>query len=481
MELEFDLIVAGGKVIFPEAEKVANLGVVNGRIVEVSERPLSGRSEIDASGHVILPGLVDPHVHFYVPTDDPGFLSWSDTYQSGAQAAAAGGVTSVLAMVVQVRGRPAFAEIERHTSAARESLVDFGFHAGLTDPSPETLDEIPRLIAAGVTSFKFYLTYRQWEIRVGLGFLFAAMSVIADHGGVAAIHCEHDEVVTWLRNSLIARGQAGDLALHAASRPSWAEEIAIRDAVVVAREAGCPFYPVHVSSAKGLAAVREGKGSLGNQMSAETAIHYLCADSRAMSGELGALYLTTPPLRGPADVEALWSGVMDGTVDWVASDHGPHPASEKLAAPSFDYAPDGSEYACPPGFAGTELILPLMHEMGVRRRGMSFSRLAQVTSTNAARKLNLRGKGQIAPGMDADLVLFDPSFTKTIEQEALHGASDHTIFEGITVTGWPAATIRRGEILVEQGRLNSAASPGRFIERRPHAPAAREMPHEEPA
>lgn len=304
----FDVVIAAGYVVTPTAQRVSNIGISDGRIAEISERPIRGRSEVDAAGKVVLPGLVDPHVHFYVPTPEPGFLTWSDTYETGAIAAAAGGVTSVVDMVVQVQGQRASDEVDRHSLAAEQSIVDYSFHAGLTDPSQATLDEIPSLIKRGITSFKFYLTYDKWAIRVGLGFLHAAMATIARHGGVAAVHCEQNEVVTWLRDELISRGQASNLTLHESSRPSWAEEVAIRDATVVAREAGCRFYPVHVSSAKGLAAVRTGKQMIGDMMLAETAIHYLCADSRAMSTGTGALFLTTPPLRGPDDVDELWGG-----------------------------------------------------------------------------------------------------------------------------------------------------------------------------
>lgn len=445
-----DLAVNGGSVVTPSGVVKANVGVVGERIALVSSDSIDGREIIDASECLVLPGLIDPHVHFRMPQ---GAYFTSDDYATGSRSAACGGVTTYIDFVVQPAGGSAVAAIrERLAEAESNSAIDFTFHAALTNSTDATLSEISELASMGVKSFKFFLTYKKFGFYTDLGFLGDAMREIARVGGVAVIHAEDDEILTRLSQKLMASGETGIRGL-ATQRPAYAEEIAIASVGILARETGCTTAIAHLSSRRGLVAVQRARKD-GAPIVAETCPQYLILSQDLLSRPDGCLFTFTPTMKEPEDAEALWTGIADGGITYLGSDHSPFDRAVKLSADGFA--------AISPGIPGTETILPLFFSEGVGNARMSVERLVEMTSSATAQLFGLPFKGRIQIGSDADLVVLNPEKEVTISSEILHSRCDYTPYEGVKVRGFPVLTVSRGEVVMRDGKFVGRAGRGRF-------------------
>ena len=417
-----------------------------------------------------MPGLIDAHTHMQprVAGEEPStIIEWCDDFETGTISAAYGGVTTIVDFAVQEQepGARLRDVVDRYIRIAGDTaVVDFALHGGVTYPSKETLDELPGLVRDGIASFKFFRTYKGWGIFSGLGFMLEAFEVIAKAGGIAAVHCENDEIIDYLRAQYLEAGLERELIWHARSRPPVAEEIAIEEVAALARVTGAPMYPVHLNSSLGLDAVRRSK-ALADDFHCEVGLHFLFLTEDVFTGPDAPLYFMTPPFRRSEDIEALWGGLSDGSIDWVATDHSPHLRSEKSADPRFAPSVDGAEFAIPPGFTGIEEMLRLIYTQGVVAGRFDLPRLVALLSANPAASLGLSSKGAIEPGKDADIVVFDPRPSGHITIDQLHTASDYTIYEGIDVVGETAFTISRGDVIVRKGEFLGRAGRGRFIRR----------------
>ena len=282
--------------------------------------------------------------------------------------------------------------------ATRNAVVDFSFHAGFTYPSAETLAEIPQLVDMGIPSFKFFLTYPNWHIRVDLGFLYEAFVAIEANHGIAAVHSEDDQIIEHLKRRFVQAGR-DDLACYALARPDFAEEMAINNVGILSRETGARAYAVHVSSRKGLDAGRRAKAA-GAPFFMECVPHYLMftEDVFRLDREKAARFVMGPPYRTDRDIEALWEGIGDGSIDWMGSDHSPYRAEQKTRDLRFysDPAglPGGIEYAIPTGIGGVELLLPIMLSEGVNKGRITIERLVELMCESPARHLGFPGKGR---------------------------------------------------------------------------------------
>lgn len=436
-----DLAINGGTVLLPGGPARVNIGVRAGRVAVLTNEPLEADSVIDTTGKLVLPGAIDPHVHFRMFQRE---MVTSDDYASGSISAACGGVTTYIDFVVQPAGGSALAMVRERLEEARAvSAVDFAFHAALTTATDATLAEIAPLAELGVRSFKFFLTYRAFGFYTDLGFLLEAMQEIARVGGVALVHAENDEVLERLKARYLASGRDG-MPYLAAQRPDYAEEIAVTSTAALARETGCETVVVHLSSARGLTAVRRGRED-GARYWAETCPQYLLLSPRLLEQADGGLYTFTPTMKSPEDSEALWAALASGDITYVGSDHSPFDRSVKLGATTFD--------AVYPGIAGTETLLPLLFSEGVSKGRLTLDHLAKLTSTNAARIFQLQGKGAITPGHDADFVVIDPHKEVTLSPAVLHSRCDYTPYEGFPVRGYPILTISRGAVVARDGEF----------------------------
>ncbi|TMD58639.1 MAG: dihydropyrimidinase [Chloroflexi bacterium] len=463
----YDLVINDGLVVNPWGRMRGSIGVRDEVIAAVTRQELRGDREIDAGGRAVIPGVVDVHCHYRIAQGHgPEAVVSSDDYVIGPRAAAFGGVTTFIDFAIQERGRTAREMVEaRIAEAAAGSIIDFAFHASLTDPRPEVLDEIEPLMDRGIASFKFFMAYAKWGFYVDNGFLHGAMQRIGARDGVVAVHAEDDEILEFWR-AHYARTAAADMLSHSLSRPELAEEVAIRSAASLARETGATLYIVHLSTARGLRAIEDGRAN-GATIIAETCPHYLAFTHDVYRQPTGRYFTMTPPLRADGNRQALWRGVGDGRIEVVASDHNSFTRAQKDRATGF--------LDVPPGLAGSEMLLPYVLSDGVAAGAITLERAVALLCANPARIYKLPAKGTVEVGKDADLVLLDLDDERVMSDEALHDPKAYSVFAGRRMRGWPVATISRGEVIVEANECRAKTGRGRFIARGT-SPTARLQP-----
>ncbi|HEV2357403.1 MAG TPA: dihydroorotase family protein [bacterium] len=456
MASDVDLIVTGADVVTPSAVRRCDIGVRDGRIIALGVPGSLGDAGtvIDASGKVVLPGVIDPHVHCRIHSHHV------DDLPTVLAAAAAGGVTTALVHLLPnaaVAATPRDLLEEFRDLGQREAPIDFAFHAWLPEREG-TLDQIPELLAAGVPSFKLFCAYKSIGRMASDPFLLRAMAVIAHHRGLLLVHAEDGELID---ARIAARRGLGRVAAsdYLWTHPDEAEWLAIAKTRYYARATGCPLYVVHVSTPRGLDLIDEARRD-GQAVWAETCVQYLELTDEALT-RWGPLAKISPPLRDRAANEGLWHHLALGRIDTVGSDHSPH--SRETKAPGYRDIFE-AWYGAP----GVQTLLPVMWD-AFRRRSLPLPLLARVLSEAPARLFGLDRKGAIAPGLDADLVVVDPDREVEIRGEDQLGNSGYTLYEGRRVRGWPVTTLRRGEVLLEHGILppSRGRGGGRFVARRP--------------
>lgn len=440
-----DLAIRGGTVVSAASRAVADVGISGGRIAAVGAVG-PARSEVDARGKVVLPGVVDLHTHL-----GQGI----ETMASGTRDAAVGGVTTVLAFAQQGPDGSLLAAAQRAVGASAGALVDFAFHVVVTDPSDAALAELPALAAAGHAGLKVFMVMPQYAARRAD---FVALFAAAGRAGLlTAIHAEDHAIVAERTAALLAAGRTG-VSHFPESRPVEAEAIAVREALAHAEATGAPVYLVHLSSRAAVEALREARAR-GVRAYGETRPLYLYLTREAFARPDGAIFVGQPPLREAGDVAAIWEALADGTLATVGTDHFPHRRADKLD-PSLTFA------TIRPGVANLRTLLPMLHSEGVRRGRLTLERLVDVLCETPARLAGLAPrKGSLAPGADADVVVLDPDLTRTVRSADLRSNADHDPFDGWEVTGWPVLTISRGVVVARDGELTGAEPQGRFVPR----------------
>ncbi len=430
------------------------IGIKGGKIAALSLEPLEGEEVLDASGKLVLPGVIDSHVHLEMPVNDG--LRSADDFFTGTVAAAFGGVTTLLDFAMQAPGQSELESISARRAAADPKVViDYSLHANFTDQSPASLAEIPKIIASGITSFKLLTAYRRRGLMVDTGFLYAVLERVSAHGGLVMLHAEDGYINEYLMERLLSEGKTGWIH-HYESRPNSVEAAAIASAIEIAKGLGAPLYIVHLSTKEGLELIEQARRA-GYPIYAETCPHYLEFTKEEYLGETGPEYIMSPPLRGEADREALWAGLAKGAIDVVASEHCPFTRAQKRSARTFAEVPSG--------VMGIETMLPYLFSEGVSKGRLGLTKLIELLSASPARLFGLKGKGAIALGKDADLVILDPDLERPVRAAELHMNTDYNIYEGKLLRGWPIITISRGEIIMKDGVFLGSMGRGRFISR----------------
>ncbi|MEO8247409.1 MAG: dihydropyrimidinase [Chloroflexota bacterium] len=454
--MRHDVVIEGATVVTPVGSRTADVAIRGERIAAIGDRlGTDARRRVDGRGLVLLPGVIDVHTHLRLPEE-----AATDRFLQDTLAAAFGGTTTVLSFDNPGTGisdagaaslLEGLGEFRRRTDG--HAAVDIGLNAVLTGQQPRLLEELPELIAAGVPTFKAFMVY---DFRLPDDRLEVAMRVTARHGGMLQVHCEEPLIIDPLVAAAMDRGETG-CRHHALTRPPRAEADATRKAIEMARRTEAPLYIVHLSCEEALEAVADAKAR-GEPVYAETCPHYLTLTDALYEADDEAEVIKrviSPPLRSQADVDALWAGLRDGSLDVVGSDHVPDrlAVEKQVPAPPFPEVSNGGP--------GIETLLGVLWSEGVAQGRLSSERLVEVLSATPARLFGLAAKGRIEVGADADLVLFDPAARRTISQAALHHTSDYTPFEGMAVTGRPVRVFLRGHELgtSESGPL------GRFVER----------------
>jgi dihydropyrimidinase len=447
-DAEFDLVIKGGTVVNVDGEVVADVGIRGEQIAAIGA-DLGGLEVIDASGHYVLPGGVDPHVHFSA-YDAPPEPAWVDDFGSGSRAAAAGGITTVGHMSYPWFEQTLGETIARDQALAeRDGIIDFAFHPVLTNPDTQQISEIPELAARGHTTLKYFMSLGKYMSDPAPYVRAMRLSRTADVP--VLIHCEDAAL---LQDAMLALVEQGTLSaeFYPRSRPQTSEAAATARAVAFAEQTGASVYIVHLSCIPALEEVRRGR-ERGVDVWIETRPIYLFLTEERFAEPDGGKYFGQPPLRRQVDQDALWEALANGEINTVATDHAPWMYGDKVGA-HLDIR------TIPPGLADLDVMLPMLWSHGVNTGRITRQRFVQVTSSNAARLLGLYPrKGVIAAGSDADIVVWNPELSKAIHAADFQSLSDYTPYEGWSNTGWPVITISRGEVIVRDGVVTS--KPGR--------------------
>lgn len=457
-----DLLVRGGTVVTTEGSARADIAVEGGRITAV-EPDLGGlaasaREVVDATGLLVLPGVVDVHTHTRVATDER-----PDRFFDDSVAAAFGGTTTFLAFNNPGTGSsPAAARSlltglrEWRAATAGDSAVDVAPSLVLTAAHDDPVAEIRAVVGAGVPTLKAFMVY---DFGLDDAAILRALDVTGRAGGMLQVHCENRAILEALTARHLAAGEVGP-RYHASSRPPYVEAEATGRAIALARAARAPLYVVHLSSADALAEVRAARAE-GLPVFAETCPVYLTLTDDRYAGdpEAAARFVISPPLRTAGHPGALWAGLADGDLSIVATDHVPDRAAVEKQSwrESFDRVSNGAP--------GIETLLAVAYDAGVAAGRMTVERMVDVLSTTPARLFGFTTKGALAVGLDADIVLFDPAARRTIRGADLHHSSDYTPFEGCQVRGAVRSTIVRGAFVVRDGVFVGRRGYGRFVER----------------
>ena len=453
-----DLLINNGKVVFPDTSINTSIAVDNGKIVGIGSPTTIPEAErvIDASEKFVLPGLIDPHVHFC--THFMGAVSL-DTWETGTMAAASGGVTTVIDFATQKKGSlPMEAIKARREEADGNAVIDYSVHSGITDPTPETIEQLPEIIKYGIPSFKIFMVYRKEGWVVDDGALLAIFEKIKPHRGLVGLHAENVAIIEYLVDKALREGNKSAI-YHALTRPHKSESEAINRAMFLAKSIEAPFYCFHMTLKEGVELFHQARSD-GQPVYAETCTQYLTLTKDLLKRpEDGINFICSPPLRDKEDIEALWQGLADGIVSVVATDQCAFSAEQKkLGQDSFDKVPNG--------LPGIEFRLPILFSEGVSKGRISVNTLASVTSTNVAKIFGMYPKkGTISIGSDADLVILDPKLEKTISVEDSIYGIDWYPYEGMKVKGNPIITISKGKVVYEDNEFTGKAGDGEFLKR----------------
>jgi dihydropyrimidinase len=450
-----DLVIRNGIVVTGGVEAVTDVGIRDGVVVQLGGE-MSGETEIDATDRYVLPGGIDAHVHLTAPGSGPGSWRWVDDFEVGTRAAAAGGITTVGNMSFPQPGEQMKAGLERdNADAAANAIVDYFQHTVLLNPDDEGISQIEELAAAGNTSIKIFMSFRRFDRHLD-GFL-RAMQAAEQAGSVVLVHCEDPAIMHCCGHALEEAGHT-DASHFPKSRPVEAERIATERAVGYCATTGATTYVVHLSSKAALDACRKARAR-GLPVYVETRPIYLHLNEARFSEPDGAKYAGAPPLRTDADRDALWAGINDGTVSTVCTDHAPWTLAEKLD-------PSLSVSDLRQGMAELETMLPVLWSEGVATGKISVAKFVDVTSTASARIFGLYPrKGTIAPGSDADIVVWDPNETRVVDGAAMHSNAGYSPYDGWEVTGWPELTISRGEIIARGTDVDGVPGRGDLVVR----------------
>ena len=439
---EADLVIEG--------ETIAAIGKGLAKVYQSIDRT------IDARGKYVIPGGIDVHTHLDMPF---GGTTSADDFESGTVAAAFGGTTSIVDFAMQPQGGTLKAGLAQwHEKAEGKAVIDYGFHMIMREVNKQALADMDDLVRReGVTSFKLFTAY-PGVFYVDDASIFRALRKTGDNGGLICMHAENGPVIDVIIEEAKARGETAP-RWHALTRPPRLEGEAAHRVLALAEVAKVPIYIVHLSAAEALEQVRDARDR-GVRAYAETCPQYLFLDHRNYEepGFEGSKYVMSPPLRLPGNEQHLWRGLQLDDLQCVSTDHCPFCMKEKeLGRSDFSKIPNGAP--------GVETRLYLTFE-GVRSGKISMNRWVQLNSAAPAKLFGLFGKkGTLAPGADADVVVWDPEKRHTITAATQHTRADYNPYEGREVVGMPAVVLSRGKVVVENGAFVGRKGDGRFLKR----------------
>jgi dihydropyrimidinase len=460
-------LIRGGVIVTNQSVSDGAVLIRGEVIEEVGDLDGAEADEVvDATGLLVMPGAVDPHVHFN--ESNKGQKGVHD-YLTGGRAAAFGGTTSIVDFADQIHGEPLLTVLDLKKEQARgAAVIDWNVHPIINQVTTEVLEEIPEVVAAGLPTIKCFMTFRSLTGESAVNMYSGEPGrIISDEDyvqltsrlrhadGMLMVHAEDSTIIDRLAMEKISAGETKAID-HARCRPAEAEASAIRRIVGVSRKTGGKVYIVHLSSIDGLREVTAAREE-GVPLWAETCPHFLIFTDERLAREDGYKWLGSPPLRDEATQAALWEGLADGRISVAATDDCAFSLEAKLAgADNFEL--------CPEGMPGIEPRLTILYSEGVAKGRLTLPQLVDLVASAPARLFGMAPqKGSLTPGADADIVLFDPRKEWTMTQDSLHMASDYTSYEGVEVTGKVAKVFSRGELIVDGEEFLGTPGRGRFL------------------
>lgn len=458
------ILIRRGSVYTAFDSFTGDILVSHGKIMQIAEKlePQPGWEIIDAKGLEIYPGGIDAHTHFELPF--MGTVS-ADDFESGTIAAACDGTTTIIDFAIPAKGQRILKAVDAwHKKAEKKAVVDYGFHLCLVDADQQVIDDIPQVIERGITSFKCFLAYKGALMIDDAQFL-TVLQAARQQGALVSVHAENGDMLSYLMKNLIEAGKTGP-QYHPVAHPAIAEGEATHRALKLAEMADAPLFIVHMSCNEALEEVKAAKGR-GQFVLAETCPQYLLLSDELYrkGGFEAAKWVMSPPLRHADNQDKLWSGLRDGFIQTVATDHCSFKfkGQKEMGKDSFLKIPNG--------IPGVGDRLSLMYTYGVKQGRITRNQFAAMTSGNPAKIFGLYPqKGTIAVGSDADLVIFDPKAKGTVSAKTTHHNVDYSAFEGFKLEGAPILVMSRGEVISREGKYVGSRGRGQYLKRRKFHP-----------
>jgi len=440
-----DLVVKNAQLLLDSGLVRGGIGVTDGiiSVIGTDEHLPDAETIIDADGKIVMPGLIDAHVHF----DDPSMQS-HETFSSGSRAAAGGGVTTVIDMPLTNQVDTERAVNEKIERGDANSVIDFSFYGGMMNA--QNIGIIPSFVEQGITAFKAF-TCEPYYANAGV--ITKCLSEVSEYGAQLTIHSEDQGILDEFKEEMENDWDAP--ISHSLARPNIAEQLAIRQNIAIAESTKGHLHIAHVTTREGLTEIERGK-LRGVTVTTEVCPHHLVFYRDDMN-RLGPKSKMNPPLRAKEDRAALWSGLLRGAINITVSDHAPCPI-EKKEAGKDDIREAWS------GVDGTQMILRVLLSEGINKGRISFTRLLQVSSQNPAKIFGIYPKkGSLQIGSDADFVLVNPTKEEKITSEMMFSKCEWTLYEGLSMTGVPEMTFVRGVQVYGEGKILAKPGHGQFL------------------
>lgn len=451
-------LIKNGRIVTASDDYHADLWIEGETVKAIGlGLPMKADQTLDATGKLVIPGGIDPHVHMELPFG--GTVS-SDDFRSGTLAAAFGGTTTLIDFAIQYKGKTFQQTIDDwHAKADGRCAIDYSFHLAITEYEARHKSEFKSVIDQGITTFKLFLAY-PGVFMVDDQTMFRVMQSAGETGGMTLVHAENGVAITELINGLVAAGKLAP-KYHAVSRPPAMQADGVARAVRVAEVAKAPVFIVHVSCEAAMIELQRARDK-GNAAFGETCTQYLFLDESLYDKPdfEGAKYIFTPPLVGKENIEPLWKGLKLGYLQEVSTDHCPFhfKGQKELGRDSFTKIPNGGP--------GVEDRLAMVYHGSVVERGFSLNQFVDITSTASAKMFGMfPKKGTIAVGSDADIVLFDPDKEQVRSAKTHHQNCDYNLFEGMRIKGVVETVLSRGKTIIDGGKYLGEQRDGKFVKR----------------
>ena len=458
MSMRFDKVVKGGSVVTPGGVVSGDIGITGEKIAAVGPGlDVTGATVIDAAGHLVIPGVLDVHVHLALPF--MGAVS-SDDYRTGTRAGARGGVTTLIDFAIPYKGDSLSAAADNwHKRAEGKALIDYTFHICVTRWD-EHKDQIKGMVDRGFSTFKEFMIYESEGWQSDDRAMFGTLEKMKEYGSMLLVHAESSRVL----DELIARHHTPELMkrygarLHRMTRPNFIEAEAIQRAVTWSEVTGGQLYIVHMSTGQGADIIRAAQ-ERGVPVIAETCVQYLVLDDSMFDRDDGHLFACCPQLKKPADVARLWQGLASGEVSVISTDTCTFTREQKALW-------QGDWTNIPMGMPGLETLLPLTYTKGVLGGRMSIEQMCRKLSTNPAGIMGLAPKkGAIQVGADADIAIIHPTKTMRVDPTTMETNADWSPYDGWELAGFSRTTLSRGDVIVDDYAVVGKEGRGQWLPR----------------